>query len=80
MGTTIHYGGTAKRGNEGNVLRYIEDYAMSNEWQINRIENNSIMISPHPDCETLAISFDEKHTFPGLSKPVSVPLKFINKL
>ncbi|AIQ51051.1 hypothetical protein [Paenibacillus sp. FSL R7-0331] len=68
MGSTIHYEGTAKKVNEVKILRYIEDYARSNKWQINSNEHNSIMVSPHPNCESLVIQFNEYQNFSGFVK------------
>ncbi|RTE07187.1 hypothetical protein [Paenibacillus whitsoniae] len=75
MGVTIHYEGTAKKENEVKILRYIEDYARSNEWQININETNSIMVSPHPDCESLVIRFNENQEFSGFVKTGFAPIE-----
>jgi hypothetical protein len=73
MGTTIHYDGTAKKENEDKILRYIEDYSRRNEWQININVTNSILVSPHPDCDSLLIRFNENQKFSGFIKTVFAP-------
>lgn len=80
MGVTIHYEGTARKANVVKVLSYIEDYARINEWQISTCETNSIMISPHPDCETLGFCINENQRFTGFVKTSFAPLEIHQKI
>lgn len=73
MGTTIHYEGKAKKENEVKILRYVQDYARSNEWYINSSEPNSIMVTPHPDSESIVIRFNKDLKFSGFVKTGFAP-------
>lgn len=73
MGTTMHYEGTAKKENVMKILRCIEDSALSNGWHINTDEPNSIIVSPHPDSESIVIRFNEDQRFSGFVKTGLAP-------
>lgn len=80
MGVTIHYDGSVRKADVVKVLSYIENYSKINEWQINMDENDSIMISPHPDCETLVFCINDNQRFAGFVKTGFAPLEIHQKI
>lgn len=73
MGITIHYEGIVKKNHGPKLISYVEDSARNQGWQIDRKEKNLITVTPHQDCESIIIQWDDTLKFSGFVKTGLAP-------
>lgn len=73
LGITIHYEGIIKKNNEEKLISFIENSARNNGWRLDSKLINLIMVTPHQDCESIIISYDEALGFSGIVKTGFAP-------
>ncbi|MGO4548806.1 hypothetical protein AB4Z29_28855 [Paenibacillus sp. 2TAB23] len=74
VGISIHYEGTASSSES--VFKkpdQVKIYSNENNWSIDEIGNNKIVVTPHAKCESLSFTFNEKSKFSGSTKTGFAP-------
>lgn len=74
MGLSIHYEGTASSFESvSSILSRVELYSNENNWKIDAIDKNNIIVIPHPKCESLSFVFNDNLKFSGCTKTGYAP-------
>lgn len=79
--TTIAYQGIAPSVEKVlELIAEVQKFSVVHGWQIEGKDVDSIMVVPHPKCESISITFDKKFRFSGFTKTVYAPVEIHHQI
>jgi hypothetical protein len=79
--TTIVYQGKASSIEYSHkIIAKVNDLSIALDWKIETMEENMIVVTPHPKCESLSFIFDYKLKIEGFMKTVYAPVEIHKQL
>ncbi|MFC5648689.1 hypothetical protein ACFPYJ_06025 [Paenibacillus solisilvae] len=62
------------------VVAEVQKFSVTHGWQIESNDVDSIVVTPHPKCESISIAYDRKLRFSGFTKTVYAPVEIHHKI
>lgn len=62
------------------IIAKVREFALAHGWKIESNVLDLIVVSPHPQCESIAISFDKKLRFSGVTKTAYSPVEIHHQI
>lgn len=79
--TTIAYQGIAPTMDKVHkVVAEVQKFSVTHGWQIESNDVDSIVVTPHPKCESISIVFDKHLSFSDFTKTVYAPVEIHHQI